>query len=126
LTEDEIRSLLREIQGAFDRRDLEIVVSYYHPDITYIGPAFPKPIMGIDSLTAAFNSNFQTPQRTSTIYKEIQIQYLSEKIFVIQCKVEGTQTIYFSQRRFTGWLSRVFIETEHKPLIIHEHFSIIE
>jgi hypothetical protein len=126
LNDNEIKEYLLKIQAAFDRKDLSAVLSYYHPEISYIGPAFPKPIEGIERLKAAFERHFQAPQRTNVSYEGIKIYRLSSNGLIIHCLVEGSQSIYLSQQRFRGWLTRILIGDERKPVIIHEHFSLIE
>ncbi len=125
MTDDEIKTLLTDIQKAIDNRDIEAALSYYHTDIVYIGAASPKPIEGQEALRTAFVENFKGPQKTAIKFGKVGVTRISEQVFAVYCQVDGRQTIYFSTREFKGWLSRIFVMIENRPMIIHEHFTII-
>lgn len=122
----EIETLVNDIQKAFDRKDLDAISQFYHPDITYIGPAFPAPIVGLEGLKKAFGHHFQGPQRTRTSIKEINVRHLSDDSFVVHCLVEGVRIVYFSEESFRGRLTRVFVGPKDRPRIVHEHFSLTQ
>jgi ketosteroid isomerase-like protein len=122
--ENEIRALMEKIQKALDTRNLPELLGYYHPEITYIGPAFPEPIHGINALKMAFESHFQTPQRTLSELVEVNVTKLGDRACGVVALIEGRQIIYYSEIRFKGWLSRIFTEIEGKPVIIIEHFTL--
>jgi hypothetical protein len=124
ISENEIVALMNQIQQALDSKNLVALLEFYHPEIQYIGPAFPKPIVGIENLKTAFENHFQTPQRTSSTCGEIKVTRLADNSFVVVCLVEGRQIIYYSEQRFKGWLSRVFTEHDGKPKIIVDHFTL--
>ncbi len=127
MTESEAKSLFTEIQGAFSRKDLTGVLKYYHPEIVYIGPAFSSPLVGIESLKAAFMRYFEGPERFYVTFKDIKVLDFSPEACLVHCMVEGSRLIYLSEQRFRGYLSRIFtIGRENSPLIIHEHFSFLE
>jgi ketosteroid isomerase-like protein len=122
--EKEIIALMGLIQQALDSKNLSALLEFYHPEITYIGPAFPQPIRGLAELKAAFESHFQTPQRTASEARQVSITRLGESALAVTALIDGRQIIYYSEQRFKGWLSRVFVEHEGGPLIILEHFTL--
>jgi hypothetical protein len=124
ISENEIIALMSQIQQALDSKNLAALLEFYHPEIQYIGPAFPRPIVGIENLKAAFENHFQTPQRTSSACGEIKVTRLAANSFAVVCLIEGRQIFYYSEQRFKGWLSRVFMERDGKPKIIVEHFTL--
>lgn len=121
---NEIKALMNQIQLALDSKNLQALLDFYHPEIQYIGPAFPMPIIGIESLKSAFESHFRSPQRTVSVCNELKVTRLSESVLSVVCQIEGRQIIYYSEQRFKGWLSRVFAEHDGKPKIILEHFTL--
>ena len=124
MTDDAIMILLSEIQKAIDNKSLATALKFYHPDIIYIGPAFPEPVLGLDALEKAFGRNFQGIQKTKVNFSNVNIHRLSGDSFVVYCQIEGTQSIHFSSRNFKGWLTRVFVDAGTSARIIHEHFSL--
>jgi ketosteroid isomerase-like protein len=126
MSDDEIISLLETIQRAIDGKNLAETMEYYHADVIYIGPAFSTPVQGKETLQEAFGRHFSGPQRTKVEFKDIRVNHISDMSFVVYCVIEGSQTLYFSSQRFKGWLSRVFMVADGKPLIIHEHFSLAQ
>src|SRR4030067_1631777 len=125
MNRNDITLLMDSIQRAFEKKDLPAALAYYHNDISFTSPAFPAPIMGKEALETAFRKHFDTPQVTRMSFKDIRIQDLGDSAFVVLCRVEGVQTVLLSGRRFNGYLSRVFVSQDDRPLIIHEHFSLL-
>ena len=123
---EDLISLSKEIQKAFHNKDLDAAIRFYHEDIILIGPSFKEPISGREALKKALENHFKNPQHTTVLLKDIKTQRLSDKICSLQCKVEGYHTIYYSRYDFTGWLSRIFIETADGPKIIAEHLSLVK
>ena len=126
IDEKEISILMTRIQRELDSKNLEALLEYYHPEIIYISPAFPHPIKGITDLASAFESHFKTPQRTASEVVEIIITRLGDSSFAVTALVEGRQIIYYSEQRFRGWLSRIFIERNSNPQIILDHFTLVK
>jgi hypothetical protein len=125
MTDTEAKALFDQIQGAYVRKDLPGVIKYYHPDVSYIGPAFSNPLIGIDALKDAFRRYFEGPERSYATFKDIKVLTLSPSAFLVHCLVEGSSLIYLSDQRFRGYLSRAFVVgPDNTPLIIHEHFSL--
>jgi ketosteroid isomerase-like protein len=125
MNSDKATQLLDSIQRAFEKKDLPAALSFYHDKISFANPAFPAPIQGKAALETAFSKYFDTLQVTRMSFKDVQIQDLGDGAFVISCRIEGVQTILLSGRMFNGYLSRVFVQQDGKPLIIHEHFSLM-
>lgn len=123
---DDLITISRELQKAFDSKDLEKVVEYYHPDIILISPSYPKPIIGIDSLTESISEQFKSPRRTSVTLNEIKVYPLRDDIHSVICEVLGYQSIYYSDYEFKGIISRVFVDTKNTPRIMCEHFSLFK
>ncbi len=115
-----------KIQKAFDGKDIDAVLQHYHEDIVMISPSFPEPVCGIDDLKKAVIEHFKNPRRTFTTLKDIKTYPLGEEVLMVFCKIEGYQSIYYSRYDFKGWLSRVFVETDHGPKIASEHLSLIK
>ena len=126
MDKEQALELLKSIQRAFDSRDLHGALAHYHENITYIGPAFPSPVKGIDALRAAFGAHFSSPLRTRVIFGDIGIHEIGDTGFTIHCRIDGIQTVYLSESQFGGFLSRVFVIELGRPRIIHEHFSLAE
>jgi ketosteroid isomerase-like protein len=114
--------LMNSIQGAFEKKDLQAVLGFYHNDISFINPAIPAPVEGKADLESALMRHFSGSQVTRMSFRNIHVQDLDGG-FVVHCEVDGIQSLYLSAKRFSGYLSRVFVLFERKPLIIHEHFS---
>jgi ketosteroid isomerase-like protein len=123
MTVEQAAKLLESIQLAFEKKDLQAALEFYHDDVIFINPAFPSPFVGKEDLKSAFRRNFAGPQRTSMSFKDIRVRELGTETFVVYCRVEGIQTLYLSEKRFAGYLSRVFVTGGGRPLIVHEHFS---
>lgn len=125
MNEDELGSLSRSLQKAFDTKDLETVLSFYHPDIVLISPSYSKPIIGLDALRKAISRQFDGPQRTNVTLNDLSSYQISESVFVVTCIVAGLQSIHLSRYDFKGLISRIFVGTEAGPRIICEHLSLI-
>jgi ketosteroid isomerase-like protein len=121
---DKALALLQSIQRAFEEKDIRTVLKFYHPDICFISPAFPEPIEGLEALKVALRRHFSSPQRTSISFHNIEVQNLDAGNFIIRCRIDGFQSMLLSGQRFAGYLSRVFVDGEAGPLIMHEHLSL--
>lgn len=124
MDKNKIKTISIEIQKAYDSKDLNAVIGYYHPEIVLIGPSFNEPVSGLDELKSALERHFNNPQKTSVKLSDFVIQELSENIHTVLCRVDGYQSIYHSRYDFKGWLSRVFTETENDPKIITELLTL--
>ncbi len=121
---EDLISLSRQIQKAFDTKDIDAILQHYHDDIVLISPSFPEPVCGIEDLRKAAANHFKNPQRTTTTLKGIRAYPVGDNVCLVFCKIEGYQSIYYSRYDFKGWLSRVFIETDDGPKMISEHLSL--
>lgn len=119
-------ALSHEIQKAFDNKDLEDILKYYHDDVVIISPSFPEPVCGLESLREMAARHFKGPQRTTITLKNIKSYSLSDKHAFVYCLIDGFQTVYYSRYGVKGWLSRVFVETDDGPKIISEHLSLLK
>ena len=117
-------SLSRQIQKAFDGKDIDAILQHYHSNIVLIGPSFPEPVCGIDDLKKAILRYFKNPRRTATTLKDIKTYPLGDNICLVFCKIEGYQSVHYSRYDFKGWLSRVFVESDDGPKIVSEHLSL--
>jgi len=126
MNEDDLISLSLELQRAFDSKDLENVLSFYHPDIVIISPSYIRPVVGIEALREAVARQFASPQRTSVSLKKIKSYRVSESVELVVCEATGHQSIYYSSYGFKGLISRIFLDTEQGPKIIAEHFSLVK
>jgi ketosteroid isomerase-like protein len=123
MTEKEALTIFIDLQKAFERKDIDSVLKYYHPEITYIGPAFQAPLSGLNSLQKALIEHFKSPRRMRVEIRNLRVRNLSSGVHIVSCLMEGTQSIYLSEQYFKINLSRVFIEVDGQHLIIHEHIS---
>ena len=123
---DDLIAISHELQKAFDAKDIEKVMTYYHPDIVLISPSYPKPVIGIDSLKEAISAQFKSPRRTSVTLKDIAGYPISDNVCSVICAVSGFQSIYYSDYEFKGLMSRIVVGTDDGPRIIHEHFSLLK
>jgi ketosteroid isomerase-like protein len=123
VTEEKAIELLESIQRAFENKDPRAALEYYHDNISLINPAFAAPIEGKADLEDAFRRHFAGPQATRMSFKNVRLRELGGGDFVLHCQVEGIQTLYLSGKQFKGYLSRVFVNVDGRPLIVHEHFS---
>ena len=121
---DSFENLSLQIQKAYDAKDLDAVVGYYHPEITLIGPSFERPVCGIEELKAVLKNHFKSPQRTTIRLSDFIIRNITDDVCAVLCRIEGYQAIYYSRYDFKGWLSRTFIETADGPRIISEHLTL--
>ncbi len=119
-------ALSQEIQKAFDNKELEDILSYYHDDVIIISPSFPEPVCGLENLREMAARHFKGPQRTTVTLKSITSYPLSDRHTFVYCLIDGFQTVYYSRYAFKGWLSRVFVETDDGPKIISEHLSLLK
>lgn len=126
MTDDELASLSRELQKAFDSRDLEAVLSFYHPDIVLVSPSYPKPVTGMDSLREAVKRQFAGPQRTDVRIEGVKTLEICKNAYSTICEISGRQSIYYSTYDFRGIISRVIVITDNGPRIISEHFSLLK
>ncbi len=123
---DDLIAISRELQKAFDTKDIEKVMDHYHPDIVLISPSSPKPVVGIDSLKEAISAQFKCPRRTSVTLKDIKVYPITHDIHSVICEVSGYQLIYYSDYNFEGIISRIFVDTKGTPRIMCEHFSLLK
>lgn len=123
---DDLVSLSHQIQKAFDAKDIDAILEHYHDDIVLISPSFPEPVCGIDDLKKGVVKHFKNPQRTTTTLKGIKTYPVGDNVYLVFCKIEGYQSVYYSRYDFKGWLSRVFIETDDGRKIISEHLSLVK
>lgn len=123
---DDLIAISHELQKAFDSKDIGRVMEYYHPDIVFISPSSPKPVVGIDSLKEAISAQFKSPRRTSVTLKDIKVYPITHDIHSVICEVSGYQSIYYSDYEFKGIISRIFVDTKSAPRIICEHFSLLK
>ncbi|MEE9553218.1 MAG: nuclear transport factor 2 family protein [candidate division Zixibacteria bacterium] len=123
---DDLVAISHDLQKAFDSKDIEKVMEYYHPEIVLISPSYPKPIIGIDSLKEAISTQFKSPRRTSVTLKEIKAYPITDEVHSVICEVSGHQSIYYSDYQFKGLISRIFISAGNGPKIIAEHFSLFK
>jgi hypothetical protein len=119
-------TLSHDIQKAFDNKDLEVILGYYHDDVIIISPSFPEPVCGLANLREMAARYFKGPQRTTVTLKDIKSYELSDEHTFVYCLVDGFQTVYYSRYGFKGWLSRIFVETDDGPKIISEHLSLLK
>ena len=123
---DDLISLSRQIQKAFDNKDIDAVLQHYHDDIVLISPSFTEPVCGVDDLKKGVVKHFNNPQRTATTLKDIKTYPVGDNVCLVFCKIEGYQSIYYSRYDFKGWLSRVFVNSDDGPKIISEHLSLVK
>lgn len=122
---DDLKALSNELQKAFDAKDLETVLGYYHPDIVLISPSSSTPVIGIEAVREAIARQFGSPQRTSVALKDIEVYPVTNDVVSVVCEVSGYQSVYLSSYRFRGLLSRIFVDTDDGPKIVSEHLSLL-
>jgi hypothetical protein len=120
-----LKTLCEELQKAFDAKELEKVLGYYHPDIVLITPTSSSPVVGIEAVREAIARQFAGPQRTSVVLKDIEAYSITDDAAAVVCEVSGYQSVYLSSYRFRGLLSRVLAETVDGPKIVVEHLSLL-
>jgi hypothetical protein len=123
---ENLKTLSEELQKAFDAKDLETVLGYYHPDIVLISPSSPTPVVGIDAVREAIARQFASPQRTSVALKDISVYPITDKVNSVVCRVTGYQSVYYSSYRIEGLLTRIFIDTAEGPKVVGEHLSLLQ
>lgn len=122
---DNLMAISRDLQQAFDAKDIKKVLEYYHPDIVLISPSSPKPLIGIEAFREAVLRQFASPQRTTVAIKEIKAYSIIDGVMAIICEIRGLQSIYYSSYEFNGFMTRIFLQTPEGPRIINEHFSLL-
>ncbi len=115
----------RDLQKAFDAKELDKVLEFYHPDIVLISPSSGSPVVGIEELRKAVSRQFEGPQRTSVSIKEINAYPITGDVAAVFSEIKGYQSIYLSSYEFKGLMTRIFMDTEKGPKIIIEHFSLL-
>jgi ketosteroid isomerase-like protein len=121
---DDLKSLSRQIQQAYEHKKLDEILDFYHPDIVMIGPSMSRPVKGIEELKAVLESQFKNPQRSMVKMSDFAISEIGEGVFTVLCRIGGRQSIYYSSYLFKGWLSRVFVVSDDNPRIIFEHLTL--
>jgi ketosteroid isomerase-like protein len=124
MTNPDLKSLSLQIQRAYEHKNLDEVLEFYHPDIIMIGPSMAGPVKGVEELRKVLEIQFKNPQRSMVKMSDFSIGEIGKDIFMVLCRIEGRQSIYYSSYSFKGWLSRVFVVSEDIPKIIFEHLTL--
>ena len=124
MIDSDLKIISLEIQQAYEKKKIDEVLGFYHPDIVMIGPSMRIPVNGIDELRKVLEAQFKNPQRSMVKLSDFSITEISKEAFTVLCRIEGRQMIYYSSYGFKGWLSRVFVVSDKAPKIIFEHLTL--
>jgi len=124
MKDSDLKALSLQIQNAYEGKNIEEVLGFYHPEIVMIGPSMRMPVRGIDELRKVLEAQFNNPQRSMVRLSDFSITEVGEGVFTVLCRIEGRQLIYYSSYGFKGWLSRVFAIADGKPKVVFEHLTL--
>ena len=120
----DLKSLSLAIQSAYERKNPDEVLAFYHPDIIMIGPSMANQVNGIEEFRDLLEIQFANPQRSTVKLSDFSIGEIRDGVFTVLCRIEGRQSIYYSTYPFKGWLSRVFVTSDDTYRIIFEHLTL--
>jgi len=130
---DQVRAEVERFWSAFSSKSAEIIESFYLPESTVFSSVSSRAEPGRLAATRRKREYFHPQSRIRVQLGKIEVQEIGEQAAVASytfefhaSRVMGAMGKDVEEDIHNGRATQVFVETNGRMCILHEHFSFIE